>query len=214
MALNDIFFVRANFEAPSGSASTGIYYREAAVRSGVGTDTQIVANSFDAIFGPLIRDVLATEWQLTSFWCQKRIVQPVPAYKTVQVAQSGTRAGTSLPANNAINVQLHQNVFTSRRDGSMFFPGISETDTTVGVLETTFFNTQVAALRDALATQLVEVSAGTGRWDPGVISQLILNAALPAKDWAGAFLPVFGASVSPIIATQRRRQTKVFGVAA
>lgn len=213
MAVNDIFFVKMNFEAPSGAASTGIYYRESAVRSGAGTDTQIVANSFDAAIAALVRDVLATEWQLTSIWAEKRIVQPSPAFKTIQATQNGTRAGTSLPANNAINVQLHQNAFSSRRDGSMFFPGISETDTTVGTLETVFFNTQVAALRDALAAQLVEVSAGTGRWDPGVISQLILNAAPPAKDWAGAFLPVFNASVSPIIATQRRRQTRVFGQA-
>jgi hypothetical protein len=95
----------------------------------------------------------------------------------------------------------------------MFIPGIAEGDTLIGNLAVAFQTTQLQALVDALAAQLEEESAGTGRWNLGVINGLILDSSPPIKDWQTAFSAVTSVSGSPIIAGQKRRQTKVRGAA-
>ncbi|GAI67285.1 unnamed protein product, partial [marine sediment metagenome] len=137
----------------------------------------------------------------------------VPKWRADIATQIGDRSGTPLPANNALLIRLEQGLFPPKSNGRIFIPGISEDDTSVGNITAAFTTTAVIPLLDGLVAQLEEESGGDGRWDLGVISTLVLDAAPPFKDWDAAFSQVFGVSASPIIATQRRRQTRVVGEA-
>lgn len=211
MAIGDIYYVQAHFEAPTSGASFGLYYRETALfdQGALGTDQ--IAKSWENAFAILLRDVLSDDWNFTAITAEKRIVNAEPKRRVDQAVQAGSRSGPALPANNAIHMELLQGTFSARSNGRIFIPGIAESDTDVGVLVTAFVTTQLAALRDALTQLLTEESGGSGRWELGVISTKVLNAAPPAKDWAGAFAPVIGAVGHPIIATQRRRETRAIG---
>jgi len=213
MATEDIYQVQGNFENPSGASSFTLFYEESAVRSGVGTDNSVLARSWDDAISPAIRDVIADDWLFSSVVVRKMVANPVPKFRLDLATQIGTRTGPSLPANNALLIQLQQGLFPSSSNGRIFIPGVAEGDTDVGNLTAAFTTAAVQPLVDALAAELVEDSGGTGRWKLGVISAKVLNAALPFKDWAGAFSEVFGVGGSPIIATQRRRQTRVIGAA-
>lgn len=213
MAADDIYEVSVHFENPSGNASFRLYYQEAIIRSGIGTDTQILAQSWDTALTPSLRAAISDDWLMSAIVCRK--VDPVPEakFRVDLPAQAGLRTGPGLPANNCLLIGLSQTLFSAKSNGRIFVPGIAEGDTTVGNLTAAYQTGPLLTLVNDLAQQLVEESAGTGRWDLGVVSAKIRDAALPAKDWPGAFSPVGTVTGSPIIATQRRRATKVIGAA-
>lgn len=211
MAVEDIYEVKAHFQNPSSASSIRLYYEEAAVKSGVGTDNRVLAQSWSTALGPLFRDVIANDWFMSSVVVRRMVIQPLPKWRQDEAVQVGDRVGPALPANNAILMQLQQGLFPASSNGRIFIPGLAEGDTLVGNLTAAFMSGPLAALSAGMVAQLAEESAGTGRWDLGVISVKVLDAAPPAKDWQGAFSAVFGVGASPIVATQRRRQTKVIG---
>ena len=211
MAVGDIYRLDAYLEAPSGPASFGLYYKEAAIRSGVERDTDSVAQAWDAANGANLLAILSNDWKSPSIIVRKVFGDPVPMARNDNGVQIGGVVGPSLPANNAMLVGFHQSLFAASSDGRIFIPGVAEPQTTVGVLNAAFLGGALKTFTDQLITQLAEISAGTGRWDLGVISAKIRDLVPPAKDWAGAFAPVVSITRNPIIATQRRRQTRVRG---
>lgn len=211
MAADDIFRVEVNLEAPSGRASFGVYYRETVPNTGPTTDTETLADSFDLAISQTIINLLSDDWKYPSFIVSKQVLNPVEKFIFNRAVQAGDITGPSLPANNAALFALHQSTFGARSDGRIFVPGIPESATAVGVLTAAHLTTVIDAFASALVQILAEVSAGAGRWEPGVISAKVRDVALPAKDWDGAFAPIDSITPSPIIATQRRRQTRVLG---
>jgi hypothetical protein len=123
------------------------------------------------------------------------------------------RVGPALPANNAILIGLSQGLYTAKHNGRIFIPGIAEGDTVIGNLTAAFQATPLAAFVNAIAVQLEEESGGTGRWNLGVINGFILHNSPPVLDWQTAFSQVISVNGSPIIAGQKRRQSKVRGAA-
>jgi len=160
-----------------------------------------------------LRAMIADDFLFTAIVVQKVSGDSEAKFRTDITTQVGLRTGPSLPANNAILIGLSQGLFAARHNGRIFIPGVAEGDTLVGNLTTAYQTGPLQAFVDALALQLAEESGGTGRWNLGVINNLILDAAPPIKDWQSAFSQVVGVSGSPIIAGQKRRETKVQGAA-
>jgi len=213
MSQDDIYQVSGHYETSGGAASFRVYYQEEAVRSGIGTDTQILAQSFDDKLTALIRGVLSVSFNFVSIVCHKVSGDREAKFRVDVPTQVGLRAGISLPTNNAILIGLSQGLFSARHNGRIFLPGVSEDDTLIGNLTSAFQVGPLQALVDELVLQLAEESAGTGRWNLGVINGLILNSSPPIKDWQSAFSQVVSVSGSPIIAGQKRRGTQVIGAA-
>lgn len=213
MAADDIYEVKANFENPSGNSSFRIYYQEDIPRSGIGTDTQLLAQSWDTAISIALRDVLSDDFLFTSIVASKVDGVPEAKFRVDLATQQGQRSGPALPSNNCLLIGLNQALFGAASNGRIFVPGVAESDTTVGVLNQAFQDNEITALMSALGAQLEEESAGAGRWSLGVISAKVRDVALPAKDWQGAFSTVTSLFTTPIIATQRRRGTDVVGAA-
>jgi hypothetical protein len=213
MSQDDIYLISGHYENPSGASSFRLYYQEDAVRSGIGTDTQILAQSFDDKLTLAIRGVLSDDFLYTAIICQKVSGDDEAKFQVDVATQVGLRLGPALPSNNAILIGLSQGLFSAKHNGRMFLPGIPEADTLIGNLTAAFQATPLQAFVDALDVELAEESGGTGRWNLGVINGLILNSSPPIKDWQSAFSQVSSVNASPIIAGQKRRQTKVAGSA-
>lgn len=213
MAADDIYQVSAHFENPSGSSSFRLYYQEEVVRSGIGTDTQVLSTTFDDKLTPVIRGLLSDDFEYVSVEVQKVSGTKEAKFRTDIVTKAGLRTGPSLPANNCILIGLSQGLFPARHNGRIFIPGPAEGDTLIGNLTSAFQTGPLQAFIDALAPQLEEESAGTGRWNLGVINGEVLNSSPPIKDWQTAFSQVISVSGSPIIAGQKRRTTRVHGAA-
>lgn len=213
MAQDDIYQVSCHFENPSGASSFRVYYQEEAVRSGIGTDTQVLTTTFEDVFSLLIRGMIADDFLFTAIVAHKVSGDKEAKFRTDVTTQVGLRVGPSLPANNCILIGLSQGLFGARHNGRIFIPGPAEGDTAIGNMSAAFQSGPLQAMVDALAIQLVEESGGTGRWNLGVINNDILDASPPIKDWQSAFSQVISVSGSPIIAGQKRRQTKVRGAA-
>ena len=211
MAEEDIYKVDVHLEAPSGNASFGVYYRETVDRDGASNDTETLADAFDNDVSTDIINVLPTDWKYPSFVVNKVYNDPIEKFLFNNAIQAGDISGPSLPANNAAVFTLHQSTFSPKSDGRIFIPGVAEVVTAVGVLTSAHLTGVLAALADSLLAGLVQVSAGAGRWELGVISAKVRDVALPAKDWDASFAPVTSITRNPIIGTQRRRQTKVRG---
>ncbi len=211
MPADDIYKLDVNLEAPSGSASFGMYYEEVVSNDFVGTDTRALAESWDASIGTALINILSDDWKVPSLTVRKMVLNPVEMARLDNVIQSGTVVGPSLAANNAMMLGLKQGTFPSSSDGRLFIPGLAKGATLAGNLTSAFQTGVFLTFANALAAQLVQISAGAGRWNLGVISAKVRDIALPAKDWEGAFAPVTSITANPIIATQRRRQTRVRG---
>jgi len=213
MAQTDIYEVKFHFEAPSGYATTRFYVQETEQRSTVGTDTSVVAASIDDHMGPEVLEIMSDDWSFPSIEVNKVSPRDTQRFRFDRVAIAGGKAGPSLPANNAIVYGLSQSAFSPRHNGRLFFPPPAEVETTVSLLRNTFLITEAKNLENRLNAVIPEVDTGTGRYSIGVINTLILDASPPIKDWQNAFAIVQTVSVRPIVATQRRRQTKVRGAA-
>lgn len=211
MAADDIYKVDIHLEAPSGAASFGLYYEETEARDGGSSDTAQLANAFDTTISPKILAVLSDDWKFPSIEVNKMVLNPVAKTRIDNAIQVGDVTGPALPANNAMLLGFSQSLNPASSNGRIFIPGLAEGATNVGNLTTAFFDGVFLDLAVVLLAQLAELSAGSGRWDLGVISPKIRDAALPAKDWEGAFSIVTSVTRSPIIATMRKRQTKVRG---
>lgn len=213
MAADDIYQVSCHFENPSGASSFRVYYQEEVVRSGVGTDTQVLTQAFENAFALLVRSMISDDFLFTAIVAHKVSGDKEAKFRTDIATQVGLRTGPSLPANNCILIGLIQGLFSARHNGRIFIPGPAESDTLVGNITAAFQTGPQQDFLDQLVSQLDEESGGTGRWNLGVINTDVLNASPPAKDWEGAFSQVISVTGSPIIAGQKRRQSKVRGAA-
>jgi hypothetical protein len=157
--------------------------------------------------------MISDDFLFTSIVAHKVSGDKEAKFRTDITTQVGLRTGPSLPANNCILIGLSQGLYSARHNGRIFIPGPAEGDTLIGNLTSAFQTGPLQDFIDELAIQLAEESGGTGRWNLGVINNEVLDSSPPIKDWQTAFSQVISVSGSPIIAGQKRRQTKVRGAA-
>lgn len=213
MAADDIYRVTMHFENPTGHSSSSLYYQETVARSGAGTDVQVLGRSFTTVMRDLIRQCLGSDWEFPATITEKITGSKEAKFREDHTAATGLASGTSLPANNALLFGLQQGLFPPRSNGKLYLPGVPEGQTTVGNINGGFVTSAMLPLAAAIAAALPEESAGTGVYVAGVISAKVRDLALPAKDWMGAFAPIIAVSTNTIVATQKRRQTRVLGQA-
>lgn len=217
MAVNDIYLSRLHFENPTGVASSGLYFRETSPDTNPDNECQSLADGLHANIVAEVRAVLSDDWFFAGITVEKVFGDPRPQYertgKDALGLAAGTEGGPGLPANQSIQLDLLQVLFTARQHGKMFIPGIPEAQSNGNTLKTAYQNGAVSNLAAALKLQ-VNAPSDTGVWAPGVISAKIRDAALPAKDWANAFAPLIDITINGIIARQRRRTTRARGISS
>lgn len=213
MAADDIYEVKMHFEAPSGYATSRFYIQETVARSTAGTDTQVAADSVHTHMGSEVLAVMSDDWKFPSMEVNKVDPLNTPRWREDRSTPIGLRLGPALPANNSMIINLSQSLFSAKHNGRVYLPPPAEGDTTVSVLQSAFLLGVFNDLVNKFTAEILEVSAGAGRYVVGVVNTSIRDLALPAKDWQGAFSQVIGASGNPIIATQKKRQTRVRGAA-
>ena len=214
MAVGDIFLTRFNFENPSGQGSMGMYHRETAIVTSEDS-CRMIADALHAACGDEVLAALSDDWYWAGIEVRKVFGDPRPVYlretKDAGNLAAGKIAGPGLPANNSVQFDLIQTTFSARSHGRMNLPGIPESNASGGRLSTAYLSTQLTALAATLIAELVEPAAGAGRWEIGVISSKVRDAALPAKNWSGAFAPCVAINPISIISRQKRRASKVRG---
>jgi len=210
MAEDNIYNVRVHFEGPSQPASIGIYYQEGGLSTAVVGATQSLAESFDTALTGRMTNLISEEWQISAIEVARMDGDPIAKHIKSLNGRPGVRPGSSLPANNCILVQLFQTLFPKTSNGRQFIPGIAEVDSDVGRITQAFADDQLGTYVVRVAQAITE-SNGTGHWIPGVVSAKVRDLVPGFKDWEGAFSGVVGALGWPVIARQRRRQTKVRG---
>jgi len=213
MAADDIFRVKVYFELPTSAGSYALYYRETVEATGTDIDTQLLGAAFATHMGTTIRDMLSDDCHQPMITCEKldgTIKQPrVDIDNTTTV---GLAAGPSLPNNSALNLELNQGTFSARSNGRIRIPGVPEPSTNGPTITAAYQTGPVAAFVAKLVQLIPELSAGPGRWQLGVISAKVRDAALPFKDWDGAFAPVTGMQMNTIIGILMSRKTRAEGV--
>lgn len=213
MAVGDIYRITQHYELPTSAASWSLYYHETTAGSTGFISTEQLGEAAFAHFGTTIIDMLSGDCSNPSEVCE-RVFDDGQAKHIIQHAvQIGVLPGPSLPNNNAITVNFAQATLPANHNGSIRLPGIPEAQTNIGNLSQTYFDTELAAFLQKLVTNIVELSAGTGVWEPIIISAQIRDIPVPPtpKDWTGAILPVTAVSASPIIGIMRKRASKVRG---
>lgn len=208
--IDDIFRVTFHFEDPSGHSSCSCYMQQTLDNSSTNRDCPELANAVEDEMDSLIGDVLSDDFWFTSVEVNKVYDTPEPRWITTSLPQAGQQLGPGLPSNCCVLLTIFQSTHGNRGNGRMFWPGIPEAQSNMGTIDAAFQGTEWLALAQRLVLPFSSIG-DTGEWALGVISQKILNAAPPAKDWAGAFAFATACGAQPIIAIQRRRTTRVVG---
>jgi len=211
MSLNDIYRVTVHYELPTSLASWSVYYKEVIDASGGDLDPQILAEAFDTAMAAFILAMLSNDCSQPSIEVHKVFGIKEAKHIVNHGTQVGGEVGPSLPNRCNLVVQLGQATFDQKSNGRIRIPGIPEPETGAGQISTLYRTGVFEDFTTGLITQIAELSAGTGRYDLGVISAKVLNAAPPAKDWAGAFAPVTSIVGNTIIGIMIKRGTKVTG---
>jgi hypothetical protein len=207
MAVGDIYRVQLNFDGPSGNHTTRMYYREEVGSSSVAPEQQL-ATAWHNQLKDLARAVITDDYAIAALVIEKAFGNPRPKWiRQVTGGQLGTGGTLALPSNNAQIIQISQSTFSARSNGRCFFPPPPEASTASGVIDGAFLTGNWIPFLTALVAPLLP-DTGTGEWKLGVISSKVLNAAPPAKDWAGAFAPAVSLGIEPVVGIQRRRQSK------
>jgi len=212
MAQDDIYRITLNYEGPAMSSSTALYYQEDALSTAVVGATQSLAFSWIFSKSASFLNVLVNQWHLASVFCARVDGDAIAPSLLPVTPTVGARAGNALPADNCLLMQLLQGIHPRTSNGRLYLPGLSETDSDVGIVEASFLGNQVVALGNSISSTLNE-NGGTGSWVPGVISAKVRDAIPGQKDWQAAFSQMIAALGNPVIARQVRRRTKVRGQA-
>ena len=138
---------------------------------------------------------------------------------------AGLELGPSLPNNCAMMIKFTQSIFPKTTIGKLFLPGVPEAQTDRNILLAAFVNGPVTALVAKLQSPITSTPQG-GSWQPVVRSFKAYYAPIqawkdggeigprPDPDWYGSISNVVSASLGPAIRHQKRRGTKVRGMAA
>lgn len=205
MAVSDVFSLAVEIALPDSPTTINFHYQETNPSDSAVVHTQALAVAWeDQMMTPLLA-MLSTS-ATTGGVRVRKLGSPAaaPGYATSE-GQGNEGAGSILPANNGARLSISQSFFPSRSNGMVWIPGVSEGSIEGNNYKQAWLDGPAQSFIDALLQDIVE-TPNTGLWRLGVLSRkhLIANPG----DYAGAFADATGASMSPIVGTQRRRTTK------
>jgi len=172
--IDDIFSAQFHFEDPSGASSTRCFFQQTADNSSTVLDAQKLAEALEAELAGLIVAMLADTFWFTGITVRKHWEHPAPKALETGNPQQGLVVGPGLPSNCCINFQLNQSTLPVKSNGRMFWPGIPEPQSNVGVLETAYQSGPCIALAARLVLPFNSIG-DSGVYSLGIISQKILN---------------------------------------
>ena len=210
MAQDDIYRINLHYEGPTQPSSISLYYQEDALSTGSPDAVSSLNFSFFFSVATFFRNVLSDDWWLASSRCRRLTGEKIAPDLQSFEEFSGTRSGRALPANNCLLMQLLQANFPRTSNGRLYLPGLTESDTDVGVIDSDFLANEVTLLGNRLSEPLAE-NAGSGSWSPVVISAKVRDAGPGPPDWESSASPMIAALGNPVIARQTRRTTKIIG---
>jgi hypothetical protein len=229
--VDDIFAVKCIFELPSGAASFELFYQQDLDHTPLleVRDADICSEAFAEDVVPELLACIADDVRMPVV--QARHVArdngdnvKLTYERDIQPA-AGTQLGPSLPNNCAMMVKFTQQVFPKRTVGKTFIPGVPEAQTDKNILLAGFVNGPVLALLNKLQSPITSTPNG-GSWKPVIRSFKAYYAPVqawkdggmvgprPDPDWYGSIADVTGISLGPAIRHQKRRGTKVRGMAS
>ena len=165
----------------------------------------LLAESFDLHARTEIEDCVSDKTQIAKVTARR--VDPTAAYTGVYYLPDvvGDDAiGEPMAQSNAAMLLLHQPAGSPRNNGKIYIPGISENQVEGNTWKTGFTSGVLLTLANKLETQVVEVSAGPGRWDPAILSKSFSPPATPH----GTALDVTKITVSGRVSRQSRRRPR------
>jgi len=172
--IDDIFSAQFHFEDPSGASSTRCFFQQTADNSSTVLDAQKLAESLEDELDGLIIAMLSNSFSFSGITVRKHYEDPAPKALETGNPQQGVASGPGLPSNCCINFQLNQSSLSPKSNGRMFWPGIPEPESNVGVLETAYQSGPCIALASRLVLPFNAIG-DTGVYNLGVISQNVLN---------------------------------------
>lgn len=208
--VDDVFSVTVNVGCPDSHAMFTFWYRENLVLTSSPFGTTAIAQAFANRFDGALRAFMSDDFQITSYFARKHFRDPEPRWRERNPIQGGLRPGPGLPANKCLVISLNQGTFSAKSNGRVYIPGIPESETLVGVINSAQ-QLLVQNFLDLLILPLPEPTPGTGEWTLGVVSRNILHIPDLPPDWLGSFAPVISVAASPIIYSQKRRTTRIIG---
>ena len=229
--VDDIFAVRCLFELPSGSASFELFYQQTLDHTPLQEklDGKICAEAFVEDVVPELLAVLADDVRMPVV-VARHVARDNGDTVKVTYEQDiqpsvGLQIGPSLPNNCAMMIKFVQNGFSKRTIGKTYIPGVPELQTDRNILLAAFINGPITALLSKLQSPITSTPNG-GSWQPVVRSYKAFYAPIqawkdggmigprPDPDWYGSISAVTGISLGPSVRHQKRRGTKVRGMAA
>jgi len=210
MAQEDIYRVVVHYEGPTMASSCAYYFQEDGLSTALPDAVTSLNFSFGfAMLSPL-QNVLSDDWFIASTRCRRLTGEPIAPDLLSYDNANGNRAGRALPANNCLLMQQLQAAFPRTSNGRLYLPGLTESDTDVGIIEPGFLGNQVVTLGNAISALLAE-NGGAGSWRPIVISAKVRDAGPGPPDWESAASPIIASLGNPVIARQVRRTSKIIG---
>ena len=212
----DIYSARIHLEGPSQAASFYLWFEQSVDNDSFAFSTEALAQAVKEKLNVPLRAILSSQYRFTGVTVRQHTTTLSRgfAFRTTSSLvggdQVGTGGGVALPANIAMVYSLAQQSFGPKSNGRLFIPGIPEQHTAAGIITAAFQNGAMLTFAQALASNY-QASGDLGVYVPGVISQKVLNALPPAKDWEGAFSPLASVSSKSILGVQKKRTTKVVG---
>lgn len=207
MATGDIYHAVVNCSTNNRAWSFGLHYEETNPSS-MEDRAQLVADSLVTHLLATLTGVLSTESFFESVYCTKLFgVQAIPGLSVVGTGGVGTRAGDTLPNDNALMLQLRQIARPANRNGKIFIAGQTATDHTDNKWTSAYLNGNVATFAAQLEFVVNAIAPETGSWRLVVLSQADAVPTTPA----GTPLDVTDVVATTRVMTQSRRRQRNVG---
>ena len=205
MAVDDIYRVTCDASTNNRSWSVGFFVQE---QDNIDTgDGLTVAEACDATFTSLLRDCLSEESYVESWHASKRYNGYNPAGRHYVSDGEGIQPGDALPNDNALYINMRQTYTDAAHNGGLYISGLSEDTQDGSKWTSTFLETPVKALTDALPGYIDAVSPAVGKWRIVIVSKTIMPWITPV----GTVMDVTSAAATNRVMTQSRRRQKVKG---
>jgi hypothetical protein len=152
-------------------------------------------------FTPILAAAMSQDVHFQSLYLRPLLPAQANPLTSPYVTVAGLIAQDSIPSNVAVVIKQVQAVAPSRHNGRIFFPGVSKTSTTDGLLD----NAAIVGVWGDVATYLQSTFTRGGRvYTPVVVSRFDMGAPIAPVGYS-----IAQCVVVPELATQRRRTTEL-----
>lgn len=209
MAAGDLFRARIYIEHNAELGSIGLDYEQTG-DSTSGDDAGLCALAIAQNVSAPLAALLSVQVQVLSVQCFGATANQDNPGLTTFAGLAGSRPGEPCPFITSLLIRRNQSLIGAKGNGRAFLPGISETDCSGGLFDTTATAAELTALATAMSENIgADDAGGTVTFRPVVLRPFIPPPpALPTIIAS----PVTSVTFRQILSRQRRRRSKRLGV--